>query len=363
MGLAIAARLSAMESNIFILEKHSDFGQETSSRNSEVIHSGIYYPTGSLKAKLCVRGKELLYSLCEENNISHKKCGKLIVATSEEELEELDRLHRQAEQNGVYDLQRLQHDEIKKLEPNIFAIEALLSPSTGIIDSHALMKYYETVCRANDVNFAYKTEVKGIQFNDGHYEISTSDINASDYVFTSDIVINCAGLASNNIARLVGIEEPRYTIYFCKGDYFYVKPPKNRLVERLIYPVPSKKLVGLGIHSTVDMAGALKLGPDATYLDENIYDFKVDPSKNTHFYNAVKRFLPFVELEDLQPDYAGIRPKVQAPGDPVRDFIIENEAGRGFPNFINCIGIESPGLTASPAIAELVEELIIQNSM
>ena len=358
VGLAIATRLSENHDNIFVVERHKQFGQETSSRNSEVIHSGIYYPKGSLKAKLCVEGKELLYKICKEEEILFNNCGKLIVATTEDEVPELDKLNQKAIGNGVYDLQFLNRDQVSELEPNVNAIKALFSPSTGIIDTHGLMKYFEKTSMVNGVDFAYASEVRGLAKIDNGYRVDIKDADDNQFSFTSSIVINCAGLEADKIAGFVGIDDNNYKIYFCKGEYFRINPPKNKLVSRLIYPVPEDKLVSLGIHSTIDLSGGLKLGPSAFYLDENIYDYSVDSKNKTDFYLSAKEFLPFLEPKDLSPDMAGIRPKIQGPGENTRDFIIRNESDKGFPGFINLIGIESPGLTSSMAIAEYVEGLI-----
>ncbi len=358
VGLAIASHLSSTHENIYVLEQHRHFGQETSSRNSEVIHSGIYYPKDSMKARFCVRGKEMLYDLCPRVGIPFRQSGKLIVATSEEEIPELDKLNEKANNNGVYDLEFLNQDEIKELEPNIFGLRAIFSPSTGIIDSHALMKYFENQGIEHGVNMAYRSTVKSISQIEGGYRIGIQDEGGNAFSFTTTMLINCAGLESYNISQMVGIADEEYKIHFCKGEYFTVDPPKNRLVGRPVYPVPMKKLVGLGVHATVDMGDGLKLGPNAIYLSENIYDHTVDASHKMDFLNSAKKFMPFLELEDLSVDMAGLRPKIQAPGQSVKDFIIRHEKDRGFPLFINLIGIESPGLTSAMAIAEYVEKLI-----
>jgi len=358
IGLAIAAKLSETNDNIFVVERHKQLGQETSSRNSEVIHSGIYYPKGSLKAQLCVKGKEQLYKTCKEEEIPFNNCGKLIVATTEDEVPELDKLYEKAIGNGVYDLQFLDQDQVKEMEPNVSAIKALFSPSTGIIDTHSLMKYFEKTAIINGVDFAYASEVKGLEKIDNGYKVELKDADENQYFFTSSIVISCTGLEADRISQYLGIDDKSYKIHFCKGEYFRVNPPKNRLVHRLIYPVPGKKLVSLGVHSTIDLSGGLKLGPSAFYLDQKSYDYSVNSENRMSFYHSTKKFLPFIEPDDLSPDMAGIRPKVQGPGESIKDFIIRNETKRGFPGFINLVGMESPGLTSCIAIAEYVEELI-----
>jgi len=362
VGLAVASHLSSKYDNIFVIERHKQFGQETSSRNSEVIHSGIYYPTGSLKAKLCVRGRELLYKTCEEENIPYDNCGKLIVATEKDELDALTALQQKAIENDVHNLQLIDRDQIVEMEPHISAIKALFSPSTGIIDTHGLMKHFEKTSTINGVNFAYHSKVQDISKQDDGYVVALEDADGNPFSFTTSVVINCAGLESDLISNMVGIINDNYKIYFCKGEYFKINPPKNRLVNRLVYPVPGRKLVGLGIHSTVDLNGGLKLGPSAFYLDENTYDYSINSDNSFEFYKSAKKFLPFLEPEDLGPEMAGIRPKIQAPGSYTKDFVIRNEEDKGFTNFINLIGIESPGLTSSMAIAEYVEELIIERT-
>lgn len=357
IGLAIAARLSTKYNNIYVIEKNSKFGQETSSRNSEVIHSGIYYSKNSLKAKLCVNGNKLLYELCDLENIRYNKCGKLIVATNNSEIIELEKLQQKGINNGVNDLQVLDAKEIIDLEPNINGIKALYSPSTGIIDSHGLMKHLENKSSCNDVNFVYKSKVINIEKNENGYKITIIDSNGDTFSFASKFIINCAGLESDTISNIAGIKENNNKIHFCKGEYFSIKAPKNKLISRLIYPVPNANLTGLGIHATIDLAKSLKLGPNVIYLDKREYNYKVDQSNITKFYQSAKIFLPFLEIGDLQPEMAGIRPKLQGPKDSLRDFYIKEESSKGFPNFINLIGIESPGLTSSLAIADYVEKI------
>ena len=358
VGLAIAEKLSARYSSVFVLEKHDTFGQETSSRNSEVIHAGIYYPENSLKARLCLKGKKMLYEYCRKYSVPHKNCGKLIVATSEEELPQLEGIQKTALINGVDDLIMMNSREISELEPNIFALKALFSPSTGIIDTHSLMKQYETNSINNGVQIAYLSEVISVKQINGGYEVTIMDAEKNTYCFTTRIIVNSAGLASDKIAEMVGIKDESLKIHFCKGEYFRINPPKNHLINRLIYPVPHPNMEGIGIHVTVDMGGGVKLGPDVKYLDSNIYDYKLTASRQGDFYRSAKKFLPFLEYDDIAPEMAGIRPKIQKPGDPQMDFYIMEESNRGFPGFINLIGMESPALTASLSIADYVNSLI-----
>jgi len=358
IGLAIGENVSREHSDIFVVEKHQTFGQETSSRNSEVIHAGIYYPEGSLKAQLCLRGKNLLYDFCRKYEIPFKNCGKLIVATSDEEIEIIGTIRENASRNGVDDLVVLEKEEIMKMEPNIFALKAIFSPSTGIIDSHALMKQYETNTINNGGKIVYGSEVTGIKDIKGGYEVTLREADNQHYFFTTRVLINSAGLSADKIAGMVGINDENLAIHFCKGEYFRINPPKNRLISRLIYPVPHQNMEGIGIHITIDMGGGVKLGPDVKYLESNEYDYKLTPSKQEAFFKSARKFLPFLEYDDIAPEMAGIRPKIQKQGELQKDFYIREEGYRGLPGFINLIGMESPGLTASIAIAEYVKKLI-----
>jgi len=358
IGLAIAEKISEEHNNVFLIEKHPSFGQETSSRNSEVIHAGIYYPEDSLKARLCVEGKRLLYDYCKKYDVPHNNCGKLIVATSKEEIAVIEGIRQTAMKNGVDDLMVLEREQIAEMEPNIFALKALFSPSTGIVDSHSLMKQYETNTINNGGQVVYGSEVTGIKQIKHGYEITLLDADKKDYSFTSGIVINSAGLTSDKVSEMVGIDDDNLKILFCKGEYFRVNPSKNRLIKRLIYPVPHHNLEGTGIHVTIDMGGGVKLGPDVKYLDSNVYDYKLTASKQETFYKSAKKFLPFLEYDDIVPEMAGIRPKLQRPGEMLRDYYILEESGRGYPGFINLIGMESPALTSSIAIANYVYNLV-----
>jgi L-2-hydroxyglutarate oxidase LhgO len=363
VGLAIAEKVTEKYNNVFILEKHLTFGQETSSRNSEVIHAGIYYPKGSLKSKLCVDGKRLLYDYCRKFDIPFNNCGKLIVATSEEELSIIERIRQTALKNGVDDIRVVEKEEIARMEPNIFALRALFSPSTGIIDSHSLMKQYETNVLNNGGQIVYGSEVTAIRKVKGGYEITLSDADKRKYTFSTRIVINSAGLTADIISEMAGMSDTDLKILFCKGDYFRIKPPKNKLINRLIYPVPVHNLEGIGIHVTIDIVGGVKLGPDVTYLQSNVYDYRVDPSKQEAFFRSARKFLPFLELDDITPEMAGIRPKIQKPGNPVRDYYISEESRRGFPGFINLIGMESPALTSSIAIGNYICQLVDKQNL
>jgi L-2-hydroxyglutarate oxidase LhgO len=351
IGLATARELAQGEKGVFVFEKNRTFGLETSSRNSEVIHAGIYYPEGSLKAKFCVEGKNLLYKLCNKHNIACKKSGKIIVATDESEINWLHELHEQGRRNGVDDLALLSRTEVNRLEPNIEARAGLLSPSSGLFDSHSLLEFLHSQARENGAEFVFGTEVIRIERVGAKYRVQIKDRDGIS-AFVANIVVNCAGLNSDKIAQSAGIDIAKagYRVHYCKGEYFSLDSKYKNLVSRLIYPPPEQ--AGHGIHWRQALDGRLLLGPSAHYVEA--IDYSVDETYKQYFYNSARRFLPFIELEDLAPESAGIRAKLQGPGDDFRDFVITHEEKAGFPGLINLIGIESPGLTAAPAIARYV---------
>lgn len=355
IGLAIAAEIAQEEKGIFVFEKNHTFGRETSSRGSEVIHAGIYYPEDSLKAKLCVEGKNLLYQLCEKHGIGYKRLGKLIVAVKENEVKELERIYEQGKRNGVEDLTLLSRKELKKLEPNVGGVSGLLSSSTGILDSYSLMRFFYSQARGKGAEIIFNTEVIGIEKAGTKHKVYIRDSEGISS-FMATIVINCAGLNSDKIAQLTGIDiaHAGYKLHYCKGEYFSLNSKRGNLVARHIYPIPEQ--AGLGIHLTLSLDGRTRLGPNARYVNE--IDYQVDETQRQAFYESAKRFLPLLEVEDLEPEFAGIRPKLQAPGEGFRDFVIAHEEKLGFSGLINLIGIESPGLTASPAIARYVATMV-----
>jgi L-2-hydroxyglutarate oxidase LhgO len=355
IGLATAREIAQGEKEVFVFEKNRTFGLETSSRNSEVIHAGIYYPEDSLKTKLCVEGKSLLYKLCDKHNIAYKKPGKIIVAASENETTQLEKLYEQGRKNGVDDLVLISRTELKKLEPNIEARAGLLSPSSGILDSHTLLKFLCSQAREKGAEFVFGTEVIGIERAGAKYKVQIKDRDGIS-AFVAHVVVNCAGLNSDRIAQLAGIDIAKagYKLHYCKGEYFSLDSKYKNLVSRLIYPTPEQ--VGHGIHWRQALDGRVLLGPSAHYVEA--IDYAVDETHKHAFYNSAKRFLPIVELEDLAPESAGIRPKLQGPGEAFRDFVIAHEEKVGFPGLINLIGIESPGLTASLAIASYVGRMM-----
>lgn len=351
VGLAMASELSERYDDVIVLEKHDKFGQETSSRNSEVIHSGIYYPPGSLKARLCVEGAELLYEYCEKYAIPNLRLGKLVVAANEKETGQLEELYRTGTLNRVKDLSIIGKDEINKIEPNVNAISALYSPNTGIIDSHSLMESLYKTASASGVLFSFGNEVNFIGKKEDGYLIG---IKNDDYRFMSKVVINSAGLSSDYIAALAGIDVDNagYKLRYCKGSYFSYA--KKSPVKMLIYPVPHKDLIGLGTHATLDLSGRLRFGPDTEYIET--IDYKVDANKKDIFFEGANKIIKELDKVAFIADMAGVRPKIQ--GDGVNDFVIKHETDRGMKGFINLIGIESPGLTACLSIAKHVRKII-----
>lgn len=356
VGLAVAAELARDHAPLFLLERRDRYGTETSSRNSEVIHAGLYYPHGSLKARLCVEGKNLLYELCEKHEIPFKRITKVITAVEKDELPQLERLYHHGVGNGV-ELALMSAHQVHALEPHIASAGGMLSPSTGIISAHGLMDYFYHSAKNNGAEIQTHCTVVGLEKTGGAFRI-TIDENGGRSSFTSEIVVNAAGLECDTIAALAGIDidAAGYRLHHCKGSYFVVANAKRHLITRLVYPIPPKE--SLGVHALVDLGGRLKFGPDVEYLKDRSYDYAVDESKRNEFAESVRRILPAITDEDLTADMSGIRAKLQRQGEPPRDFIIKHESDRGLEGLINLIGIESPGLTSSPAIARHVRKLL-----
>ncbi|NLX02302.1 MAG: NAD(P)/FAD-dependent oxidoreductase [Syntrophomonadaceae bacterium] len=349
IGLAIAWELSRKTNKtIAVVEKNQKFGQEISSRNSEVIHSGIYYPAEMLKTRLCVEGNHLLYRFCEENRVKHQRCGKLLIANSPDEIASIGQVYQQAGTNGV-PAELISSNQIKKMEPLIEAQEAIYIPSTGTVDAYGLMQALYYLGQQQGVIYLFNTEVIQIDSISGGYALETPR-----ETIMVEKVINAGGLNSDKIAARAGIdiEKHGYRLHLCKGEYFKIK--KKRNINRLIYPLPG--INSLGIHLSKDLEGNLRLGPNAFYIDE--IDYQVDEEHGDDFYEAVQSYLPWLERDEISPDFTGIRPKLQAPGEPMQDFIISEESAQGLPGLINLVGIESPGLTACLAIAGYVREML-----
>ena len=356
VGMAIAREVATAGFDTLVLERHLGAGRETSSHNSQVIHAGIYYPPGSNKAQLCVAGNRMLYQFCHDYDVPHRRLEKLVVACTADELPELEQLRATGTANGAPELEIVGGDQVKQLEPSIRACGALHSRTSGIVDVHELIKTLEGLATEHGAMVVYRSSVRCIEFDGTAYDVTTTGEAGETDTLRARIIVNAAGLESDTIAKLAGLScDP---IHWCQGDYFSVSGPVSRSVNRLIYPVPGAKLTGLGIHITLDMAGRMLLGPDATYVQRGMNHYDVSEAKATHFHRAVTRYLPTLPLEALQPDSCGLRPKLQGPNDPWRDFYIEDENAAGRPGFINLMGIESPGLTASLAIAKEVLSMV-----
>jgi len=355
VGLACGAELARRGRRVVILERHGEAGQETSSRNSEVIHAGIYYPEDSLKALCCVEGRDLVYARCARDGVPHRRIGKLIVATEQDEVAALEVIAAKASANGAR-VEWLDAAAVALREPRVRAAAALWSPDTGIVDAHALMRSHHAELDAAGGVIAFGTSVVGLAPRSGGWRVETRDADGVAYGLEVSVVVNAAGLGASDVAALAGIDVDAagWRIHPCKGDYFSVAPAKASLARHLIYPVPAGP--GLGIHVTLDLGGRLRLGPDTEYVDA--IDYGVDPAKAPAFARAARRYLPDLDVTDLQPEMAGIRPKLQGPGDDFRDFVVEESSDLGAPGMIHLVGIESPGLTAAESLARRAAALI-----
>jgi len=356
VGLAIAARLSEKHKHVVIVEKNEKYGMETSSRNSEVIHAGIYYKPGSLKAMLCVEGRDELYRICRKHNVGHKQVTKIITATDKQELEILESTFSLGRKNGV-PLEMLTKEQTLNLEPHINTVGSILSPTTGIVSAHELMDFYYHTAVQHSATVQHHCKVVGIDKQNSEYAVTVEE-GRQRSTFTSERVINAAGLYCDRVAQMAGIDidSAGYRMVFAKGSYFSVSSSKARLVSRLVYPVPDKET--LGVHVVLDLGGRLRFGPDTEYMDVLNTDYSVAESKRAVFAESVRRILPAIADEDLSPDISGIRPKLQRKGEDEKDFVIVHEKGRGLEGFYNLIGMESPALTASAAIAKYVESIL-----
>ncbi len=356
IGLATAAALARAGRSVVVVERHDGFGRETTSRNSQVLHAGLYYPSASWKAQLCVAGSRALYARCERERIPHRRVGKLVVAVEHAEVATLERLRALGSENGAPDLAILDAAAVTRMEPSVRAIAALHSPATGIVDAHALCLSFAAEAEAHGAAIALGREVVAIEAAQPGYRVVAQDAKGARETLGAAAVVNAAGLASDQIAALAGldIDACRLRQHLCKGDYFALAPGAPLHFSRLVYPVPAS--AGLGVHVTLDLGGRVRFGPDAEYVDR--IDYAVDAAKAESFAHAAQRYLPSLRAEWLTPDQAGIRPKLAAPGESFRDFVIDEESARGLPGFVNLIGIESPGLTAAPAIAERVALLL-----
>jgi L-2-hydroxyglutarate oxidase LhgO len=351
VGLAVARALALSGREVIVVEANEGIGTETSSRNSEVIHAGIYYPKGSLMAETCVAGRRLLYAYCAEHGVPHRNCGKLIVATNPQEAELLQSIKGRAEANGVEGMRLLSAGEAMTMEPNLQCTAALLSPSTGIVDSHSYMLALQGDAEANGAMLAFFSPVERARATAGGIELEIG--GAEPMKLRARLVVNSAGLHAPTLAaRIAGMPTDKIpTAYYAKGNYFTLSGRSP--FSRLIYPVPVPG--GLGVHITVDLGGQAKFGPDVEWIPG--IDYSVDPHRADKFYAAVRKYWPSLKDGALQPGYAGIRPKIVPQGAPAQDFLLQGPAQHGVAGLIHLFGIESPGLTASLALAEKVRAL------
>ena len=351
VGLAVARALALQGREVLVLDAEKAIGTRASSRNSEVIHAGIYYPTGSLKARLCVEGKALLYAYCAERGVAHRRCGKLIVAMNDDQLDQLQATQRRAQANGVHDLALLTGGEARALEPHLACTAALLSPGTGILDSHAFMLSLQ-----GDIENAGGVLVLNTALAQARCAGAAIIAIAEDGTeLETRCVVNAAGAHAQALARrFFGLAPAQVPpSHYCKGNYF--TSTQRAPFSRLIYPVP--EAAGLGVHLTLDLAGQARFGPDVEWVDSPD-DLAVDPARADAFYAEVRKYWPALADGALVPDYAGIRPKIQAPGEAARDFLIQGPADHGIAGLVNLFGIESPGLTSSLAIGRHVSKLL-----
>lgn len=368
IGLAIARELAVRKKDVLVLEGTDQLGSGTSSRNSQVIHAGIYYPPGTLKAVLCVKGRHMLYDYCTKHSIPHKKLGKLIVATEEDQSTKLLELFNTAKANGVHDMQRLTREEVTAMEPEVVCHSALLSPSTGIVDSHELMSVLQAEAELHGATIVCNAKVVGgeLMHPDVKYltveDSSSTSATGSTTRIKCRTVINAAGLHAQDVARRLfgdnlkpALQKSIPPLFLAKGNYFTLDTTKRLTgLRHLCYPIPQAG--GLGIHATVDLGGGLLFGPDVEWYPAGTHpdeiDYHVDPKAAERFQAAVKSYLPSLPTGSLVPAYAGVRPKVNGPTDPPGDFIISGPPSHGVPGVIHMYGIESPGLTCALALAQ-----------
>ena len=352
VGLAVARSLALARREVIVVESESTIGTGTSSRNSEVIHAGIYYSPGSLKAKLCLAGRLALYPFLAERGIPHRRCGKLIVATDQGQVAGLEKLHAQARANGVADLRMLAAREARALEPQLACVAVLESPSTGIVDSHAFMLGLRGEAEDYGAAIAFRSPLLAGHVRQDGIELEVG--GAEPMRLLAQTVVNCAGLFAQDVARSIdGFPAERIPpAYYCKGNYFSLSGRSP--FSRLVYPAPES--AGLGVHLTLDLAGQARFGPDVEWIERIDYD--VDPGRAEVFYDAIRSYWPGLRDGTLQPAYSGIRPKLQARGQPASDFLVQGPGDHGVPGLVNLFGIESPGLTAALAIGDHVRELL-----
>jgi L-2-hydroxyglutarate oxidase LhgO len=354
-GLAIASEVARKGRDVYLLEKNNTFGQEQSSRSSEVIHAGIYYSPDSLKTRFCIEGNRLLYEMGDKYSIPCIRCGKIFIAGDNEEAEMLEDLYYNGINNGL-PLKMLSQAELHKKEPYVKGLAAFFSPTSGILDSHALLRYFVLKAKENEARIVYRVEVTGIEKIHDGYRLRVEYPDGED-VLDTRTVINCGGIYSDRIAEFIGInvDTAGYRLYLTKGEFYSVGNGKNRMINTLVYPTPQH--LGPGIHVCLDVEKRLRLGPLFSYTDQ--VDYLVDESNRRVFEEStIMKSLPFITPEDIAPESAGIMGVLYGHGEGVNDFVIRHENALGLPGFVNLIGIDSPGLTASPAIGKYVAEMV-----
>lgn len=363
VGLAIAFKLSQRlpHAKILLIESHHQFGSETSSRNSEVIHAGIYYPENSFKAELCLKGSNLLYQFCQQYSVAYKRIGKLIIARNESDIKQLEAIQTNAKKNNVT-LNLINQKKCHALEPNVLARAALVSPNTGIIDSHQYMQTLLKLAEQQGVLYSPNTHfLTAEQTSQGfHVRVNTAD---GPFEFSCQQLINSAGLhapeVAKNIVALTSTSNSQNLIpqyHYCRGQYFsyQTKAP----FSHLIYPVPNSNTTGLGIHATLDLSGQVRFGPDVEFV--TTLDYSCNEKRKIDFIHAIQQYFPSIDSNKLVASYCGIRPKLTGPDESAKDFIIQTDKQHSISGLINLFGIESPGLTASLAIAEMITEISFQ---
>jgi L-2-hydroxyglutarate oxidase LhgO len=352
VGLAVARALARAGREVLVLEQERWIGAHTSSRNSEVIHAGLYYPQNSLKARYCVQGRRQLYEFCAEHGVAHQRIGKLVVACTEDEVAVLRAVMARAASNGVDDLAWLGGNEASAMEPALFCHAAFHSPSTGIIDSHGLMLALEAGAESAGASIVLRAPVLGGKVEGRGFTLEVG--GAEPMTLGCELLVNSAGLEAPSLARRIAGVPPKTVPpdFYCRGVYFTLSG--RAPFRRLVYPVP--EAAGLGVHLTLDLGGQARFGPDTEWIDG--IDYSVDPHRGDRFYDAIRTYWPGLQDGALQPGYAGIRPKINGPRDPSADFVVQGPAEHGVPGLVNLYGIESPGITASLPLADHVARLL-----
>lgn len=355
VGLACASRLARSGCGVLLVEEERWIGAHTSSRNSEVIHAGLYYPPGSLKARLCVEGRDLLYRWCIDHHVEHRRIGKLLVAVNPSEVSALESLQKNAVLSGVESLENISTKQLRQMEPAVSGVAALLSPDTGIIDSHGYLQSLLADAQRHGADLALDTRISRLQLDGQYWQVEGVSCGES-FSIAVKRVINATGLFSSQLASCITGLEERFIpeTNWCRGRYFSYSGRSP--FSHLVYPMPETNTAGLGIHATLDLGGQVRFGPDVAWSDS--IDYQVEDHLKDDFAHAIQRYFPSLDKDRLIPGYCGIRPKLSGPGQPAADFLIQGPETHGLAGLVNLYGIESPGLTASLAIAEHVARII-----